>query len=58
MVLKKQLKNLKRIFGRNSNKPEVGKCGDEGMPITEAKPDHEISKIYIDYAKKIKKIYF
>jgi hypothetical protein len=37
--------------------PEVGKCGDEGKPIVEANPDHEISKIYLDFAKKIKTIY-
>tara|TARA_B100001057_G_C22806386_1_gene933604 strand:- start:1435 stop:1902 length:468 start_codon:yes stop_codon:yes gene_type:complete len=37
---------------------EVGKCGDKGKPIVENNPDHEISKIYIDFAKKIKSIYF
>ena len=31
---------------------EVGKCGDQGKPIVEDKPDHTISKIYIDIAKK------
>ena len=38
--------------------PEVGKCGDEGKPIVEALPNHEISKIYLDLAKKIKNQYF
>ena len=38
--------------------PEVGKCGDQGEPIVEDKPDHTISKIYIDIAKKIKINYF
>ncbi len=38
--------------------PEVGKCGDQGEPIVENKPDHTISKIYIDIAKKIKINYF
>ena len=38
--------------------PEVGKCGDEGKPIVEAYPNHEISKIYLDLAKKIKNQYF
>jgi len=37
---------------------EVGKCGDEGKPIVEANPNHEVSKIYIELAKKIKSIYF
>ncbi len=37
--------------------PEVGKLGDLGTPIVESKPDHEISKIYLDLAKKIKSIY-
>ena len=37
---------------------EVGKCGDQGKPIVEDKPDHTISKIYIDIAKKIKINYF
>ena len=36
---------------------EVGKCGDEGKPIVEANPEHEISKIYLDFAKKIKSTY-
>ena len=34
--------------------PEVGKSGDQGKPIVESKPDNEISKIYLDIAKKIK----
>ena len=32
----------------------VGKSGDEGKPIVESNPDNEISKIYLDIAKKIK----
>ena len=34
--------------------PEVGKSGDQGKPIVESNPDNEISKIYLDIAKKIK----
>ena len=34
--------------------PEVGKTGDQGKPIVEALPDHEISKIYLEFAEKIK----
>ncbi len=37
--------------------PEVGKFGDSGKPIVENKPEHEISKIYLELAKKIKSIY-
>ncbi len=37
--------------------PEVGKYGDEGKPIVESLPNHEISKIYLELAKKIKAIY-
>ena len=37
--------------------PEVGKLGDLGTPIVESKPDHEISKIYLSLAEKIKSIY-
>lgn len=36
---------------------EVGKTGDQGKPIVEAIPDHEISKIYLELANKIKSIY-
>jgi len=35
----------------------VGKQGDLGIPIVESKPDHEISKIYLEFAKKIKSTY-
>ena len=31
--------------------------GDEGKPIVEANPEHEISKIYIEFANKIKSTY-
>ena len=34
--------------------PQVGKSGDQGKPIVESNPDNEISKIYLDIAKKIK----
>jgi ATP-binding protein involved in chromosome partitioning len=37
--------------------PEVGKYGDEGKPIVESDPDHKISKIYLELAKKINTIY-
>ncbi len=37
--------------------PEVGIQGDAGLPIVEGKPDHDISKIYLNLAKKIKSTY-
>ena len=40
------------------NLRKLGKNGDEGKPIVEANPDHEISKIYLEFANKIKLIYF
>ena len=47
----------KEFLGEIPIDPEVGKRGDEGKPITEADPDHEISKIYLEFAKKIKSTY-
>ena len=56
--LKEQQKNLNKEFlGEIPINPEVGKCGDEGKPIVEANPEHEISKIYLELANKIKSIY-
>tara|TARA_B100000795_G_scaffold105462_1_gene77821 strand:- start:156 stop:431 length:276 start_codon:yes stop_codon:yes gene_type:complete len=48
----------KEFLGEIPIDPEVGKCGDEGKPIVESNPDHEISKIYINLANKIKAQYF
>jgi len=47
----------KEFLGEIPINPEVGKFGDEGKPIVEAKPDHKISKIYLDFANKIKSTY-
>ena len=47
----------KEFLGEIPINPEVGKQGDLGMPIVEKNPDHKISKIYIDFAKKIKSLY-
>ena len=44
----------KEFFGEIPINSEVGKSGDSGKPIVEDMPDHEISKIYLDLAKKIK----
>ena len=47
----------KEFFGEIPINSEVGKCGDEGKPIVEANPNHEISKIYLSFANKIKSTY-
>ena len=47
----------KEFLGEIPINPEVGKLGDLGTPIVESKPDHEISKIYLNLAKKIKSTY-
>ena len=47
----------KEFLGEIPINPEIGKAGDDGKPIVEANPDHEITKIYLDFAKKIKENY-
>ena len=47
----------KEFLGEIPINPEVGKFGDQGKPIVEALPNHEISKIYLEFANKIKSIY-
>ena len=47
----------KEFLGEIPINPEVGKQGDMGVPIVESTPDHEISKIYINFAEKIKSTY-
>ena len=36
---------------------DVGKSGDNGKPIVEENSEHDISKIYLNFANKIKSIY-
>jgi len=56
--VKKTAEEFKKEFlGEIPINPEVGKCGDEGKPIVEASPNHEISRIFIQLAEKIKSIY-
>ena len=47
----------KEFLGEIPINPEVGKSGDKGKPIVEKDPDNEISKIYINFANKIKSSY-
>ena len=48
----------KEFLGEIPINPAIGKSGDNGKPIVEEDPDNEISKIYLDFAKKIKSTYF
>ena len=48
----------KNFLGEIPIFPEVGKYGDNGKPIVESEPEHEISKIFIRLAEKIKTIYY
>ncbi len=53
--VKKTAKEFSKEFlGEIPISPEVGRQGDMGSPIVESLPDHEISKIYLKFAKKIK----
>ena len=47
----------KEFLGEIPINPKVGTSGDKGKPIVEEDPDNQISKIYIDFAKKIKSTY-
>ena len=47
----------KEFLGEIPINPDVGKSGDKGKPIVEENPGNEISKIYLDFAKKIKSTY-
>jgi ATP-binding protein involved in chromosome partitioning len=47
----------KEFFGEVPINPDVGKFGDQGKPIVEENPEHEISKIFLSFAEKIKSTY-
>ena len=47
----------KEFLGEIPIKPEIGKTSDNGKPIVEEDPNNEISKIYLDFANKIKSTY-
>ena len=56
--VKKTAEEFKKEFlGEIPINPEVGNLGDLGKPIVESNPDHEISKIYLGFAEKIKSTY-
>ena len=48
-------KNLIKTFlGKIPIDPDVGKAADNGKPLVEENPEHKISKVYLELAKKIK----
>ncbi|MDC3010543.1 Mrp/NBP35 family ATP-binding protein [bacterium] len=47
----------KEFLGEIPINPAVGRAGDNGKPIVEEDSDHEISKIYLKFAEKIKSTY-
>ena len=47
----------KKFLGQIPINADVGKYGDMGIPIVEKSPDHEITKIYLEFAEKIKQSY-
>ena len=47
----------KEFLGEIPIDPEVGKQGDNGIPIVESNPENKISKIYLNFADKIKSTY-
>ena len=56
--VKKTADEFKKDFlGEIPINPNVGKFGDQGIPIVEKDPDNEISIIFIELASKLKKIY-
>ena len=56
--VKKTAEEFKKEFlGEIPINSLVGKAGDEGKPLVESDPEHEISKIYLGFANKIKSIY-
>ena len=56
--VKKTAEEFKKDFlGQIPINIEVGKTGDQCIPIVEFLPDHEISKIYLGLANKIKSTY-
>ncbi len=56
--VKKTAEEFKKEFlGEIPITPEVGKSGDLGKPLVEENPNHAVSKIYLNFANKIKSIY-
>ena len=56
--VKKTAEEFKKNFlGEIPIDPKVGQQGDLGVPIVEKDQDHQISKVYLNFAKNIKDKY-
>ena len=44
----------KSFLGKIPINSDIGKAADSGKPLVEENPDHNISKIYLELAKKVK----
>jgi|TARA_B100001079_G_scaffold25693_1_gene19657 ATP-binding protein involved in chromosome partitioning len=44
----------KNFLGKIPINPDIGKTADNGKPLVEENPEHKISKVYLELAKKIK----
>ena len=56
--VKKTAKEFQKEFlGEIPINSEIGRYGDEGKPIVESDNNHEVSKIYLNFANKIKSTY-
>ena len=47
----------KEFLGEIPINSEIGRYGDEGKPIVESNDNHEVSKIYLNFANRIKSTY-
>ncbi len=56
-VKKTAEKFQKKFLGEIPINPDIGKTSDNGIPLVEANPEHEISKIYLKFANEIKALY-
>ena len=57
--VKKTAEEFKKEFlGEIPISPDVGKNSDNGKPIVEEKPEHIVSKKFIELANKIKKKFY
>ena len=56
-VRKTAIEFKKEFLGEIPINSEIGRYGDEGKPIVESDENHEVSKIYLNLANKIKSTY-
>ena len=57
--VKKTAEEFNKVFlGEIPINSVIGETSDAGKPIVESQPEHEISEIYFNLAKKIKSAYF